>query len=353
MERRVTKTVQVGNINIGGNSPVSVQSMLNTKNGDINAAIEQSRLLKDAGCDIIRLAVTDESSVAVVKALKNAINIPLVADIQFDYKMALSAIDAGIDKIRLNPGNIGAETRVKEVVSAAMKRNIPIRVGVNSGSVSKEIAQQYGRYSAEGLVEEAMRHVRILEACDFDDIVISLKASDVPTMIESYRKIASMCNYPLHLGVTEAGTSYSGTIKSAIGIGALLSEGIGDTIRVSLTDHPVEEVKAGIEILKALSLRSSGATLVSCPTCSRCSIDLISIAREVEKRLQHVKKTIKVAVMGCVVNGPGEAQDADIGITGANGEGIVFKKGKLIRRVPEDKIIDTLFEEIEQIVKER
>ncbi len=353
MERRKTKTVTVGNVKIGGENTISVQSMLNTKNGDINAAIKQTNSLKDAGCDIVRLAVTDDKSIAVVKALKENVDIPLVADIQFDYKMALAAIDAGIDKIRLNPGNIGANEKVQEVVAAAKEHKIPIRVGVNSGSVSKDIAQQYGRYSVDGLVEEAMRHIRILESCNFEDIVISLKASNVPTMIDSYRKIASMCAYPLHLGVTEAGTNYSGTIKSAIGIGTLLAEGIGDTIRVSLTDRPEEEIRAGIEILKALELRSCGATLVSCPTCSRCSVDLISIANEVSQRLSSVTMPIKVAVMGCVVNGPGEAQDADIGITGANGEGIIFKKGKLIRRVPESEIVNALFEEVELIFKER
>ncbi len=353
MKRRQTNTVTVGKIKIGGDSAIPVQSMLNTKNGDIEEAMKQTIRLKDVGCDIVRLAVTDEKSIMVVKSLKKSIDIPLVADIQFDYKMALAAIEAGIDKIRLNPGNIGTEQKVREVVAAAQERKIPIRVGVNSGSVSKEIAQQYGRYSADGLVEEAMRHIRILEACNFEDIVISLKASNVSTMIESYRKIASLCTYPLHLGVTEAGTSYSGTIKSAVGIGTLLAEGIGDTIRVSLTDHPEEEIRAGIEILKALELRCAGATLVSCPTCSRCSVDLIPIAKEVEQRLSLISVPIKVAVMGCVVNGPGEAQDADIGITGANGEGIIFKKGKLLKRVPEKDIVNALFEEIDQILKER
>ena len=338
---------------IGGDAPVTVQSMLNTKNGDVEAAVTQSQALKKVGCDIIRLAVTDEKSLEVVKELKKAIDLPLVADIQFDFRMALGAIDAGIDKIRLNPGNIGSADKVKSVVAAAAERKIPIRVGVNSGSVSKEIAAKYGRYSAEGLVLEAMRHILILEDCNFEDIVISLKASNVATMIESYRLMASKCSYPLHLGVTEAGTSYSGTIKSAVGIGTLLAEGIGDTIRVSLTDQPEEEIRAGIEILKSLGLKKSGATLVSCPTCSRCSVNLIQIAKEVEKRLANMPFPIKVAVMGCVVNGPGEAQDADIGITGANGEGLIFKKGKIIKKVPEDRIVDELFVEIEKLFKER
>jgi len=353
MERRKTKTVNVGNITIGGNAPVSVQSMLNTKNGDIKAAIVQSELLQKAGCDIIRLAVTDDKSIEVVKALKEHIMLPLVADIQFDYRMALKSIDAGIDKIRLNPGNIGSAEKVKSVVSAAKERNLPIRVGVNSGSVSKEIAQKYGRYSAEGLVEEAMRHIHILQECNFDDIVVSLKASDVVTMIESYRKIATKCEYPLHLGVTEAGTAFSGTIKSAVGIGTLLAEGIGDTIRVSLTDRPEEEIRAGIEILKSLDLRKTGAKLVSCPTCSRCSINLIEIAKAVEERLASINDNIKIAVMGCVVNGPGEAQDADLGITGANGEGLLFKKGEIIKRVPESQIVDALFLEIEKLLEKR
>jgi len=353
VERRKTKSVKVGKFLIGGDAPVTVQSMLNTKNGDVEAAIAQSQALKKVGCDIIRLAVTDEKSLEVVKELKKAIDLPLVADIQFDFRMALGAIAAGIDKIRLNPGNIGSADKVKSVVAAAAERKIPIRVGVNSGSVSKEIAAKYGRYSAEGLVLEAMRHIQILEDCNFEDIVISLKASNVATMIESYRLMASKCSYPLHLGVTEAGTSYSGTIKSAVGIGTLLAEGIGDTIRVSLTDQPEEEIRAGIEILKSLGLKKSGATLVSCPTCSRCSVNLIQIAKEVEERLANMPFPIKVAVMGCVVNGPGEAQDADIGITGANGEGLIFKKGKIIKKVPEDRIVDELFVEIEKLFKER
>lgn len=349
MERKLTKAVKIGKLGIGGEYPISIQSMLNTKNGDEAAALLQCQKLQEAGCDIIRLAVTDEDSIRVVEFLKRHIDIPLVADIQFDYKMALRSIEAGIDKIRLNPGNIGSEEKVKSVVSAAKERNIPIRVGVNSGSVSHDIAEKYGRYSAEGLVEEAMRHIHILESCHFDDIVVSLKASEVPNMIDSYRLMSQRRNYPLHLGVTEAGTAYAGTVKSAIGIGTLLAEGIGDTIRVSLTDNPTEEIRAAKEILKALSLRDSGAKLVSCPTCSRCSIDLISIAREVESRLETVDKNIKVAVMGCVVNGPGEAKGADIGITGSNGECLIFKDGKVIRRVPEDEIIDALFVEISKL----
>ena len=349
MIRRKTKAIKVGNTGIGGDYPITIQSMLNTKNGDIKSAIEQTQALRDAGCDIVRLAVTDEKSIDVIKALKKEIDIPLVADIQFDYKMAIASIENGIDKVRLNPGNIGNERRVKEVVAAAHERNIPIRVGVNTGSVSLDIAQKYGRYSAEGLVHEATRHIDILEKHNFNDIVVSLKASDVATMIDAYRLMAKKCDYPLHLGVTEAGTAYSGTIKSAIGIGSLLADGIGDTIRVSLTDKPVEEIRAAKEILKALELREGEPKLISCPTCSRCSINLIDIAAEVEKRLATYAKPVTVAVMGCVVNGPGEASNADIGITGANGEGLIFKGGEIIKRVPEEKILDELFSEIDKL----
>ncbi len=347
--RKETRKIKLKDVYIGGDSPVTIQSMLNTRNGDVDGAISQCKRLEEAGCDIIRLAVTDEESIRVVKALKKEINMPIVADIQFDYKIAISAIEAGVDKIRLNPGNIGSEEKVRAVVEKAKEYGVPIRVGVNTGSVSLDIAEKFGRYSCEGLVEEALRHIKILEDCDFYDIIVSLKASDVKTMIESYRLMSEKRDYPLHLGVTEAGTSYSGTVKSAVGIGTLLAEGIGDTIRVSLTDDPVEEIRAAKEILKALDLRKSGAKLVSCPTCSRCSINLIEIAKEVEKRLESVEKEIKVAVMGCVVNGPGEARGADIGITGSNGEGLIFKDGKVIARVPEKDIVDALFLEIEKL----
>ena len=351
MTRRETKSIMVGKIGIGSDYPISIQSMLNTNNGDVNAAIEQSLALKDAGCDIVRLAVTDEKSLEVIRELKKSVDIPLVADIQFYYKMAIASIENGIDKVRLNPGNIGNERRVKEVIAAAKDRNIPIRIGVNTGSVSLDIAKKYGRYSAEGLVYEATRHIEILEKNNFDDIAISLKASDVNTMIKAYRLMAEKCNYPLHLGVTEAGTAYAGTVKSAIGIGSLLSDGIGDTIRVSLTDKPTEEIRAAKEILKSLDLYDGGPRFISCPTCSRCSINLIEIARKVEKRLETLNKNVTVAVMGCVVNGPGEASNADIGITGANGEGLIFKDGKVIKKVKEENIVDELFYEIEKMFK--
>lgn len=349
MERKETRQVMVGKVGVGGSHPVSIQSMLNTKNGDFEAAKQQTEALAAAGCDIVRLAVTDDASIEVVRRLKDTVDIPLVADIQFDYRLAIRAVEAGIDKIRINPGNIGSDDRVRAVVEAAAQHHVPIRVGVNTGSISQGIIDRYGGRSARGLVEEAMRHVRILEENGFHDIIISLKASSVPMMIESYRTIAQMVDYPLHLGVTEAGTAYSGTVKSAVGIGTLLAEGIGDTIRVSLTADPTEEITAAKEILSALALRRFGAEMVSCPTCARCSVDLISIANEVAERLKTLDREIKVAVMGCVVNGPGEARDADIGITGANGEGLVFRGGKVIRRVPEDEIVDVLFEEIEKI----
>ncbi|MBR5236596.1 MAG: flavodoxin-dependent (E)-4-hydroxy-3-methylbut-2-enyl-diphosphate synthase [Clostridia bacterium] len=346
MNRRKTRNIMVGSVGIGGDHPISVQSMLCSPNGDFDAALAQCMALEQAGCDLIRLAVIDEDSLQVVKKLKETVAVPLVADIQFDYRLALGAIDAGIDKIRLNPGNIGNEDRVRQVVAKAKEQHIPIRVGVNAGSVSKKLLEKYGAPTPEALVEEAMSHVNLLEQCGFYDIAISLKASSVPMMIESYRLMAERVTYPLHLGVTEAGTVFSGTVKSAVGIGTLLSEGIGDTIRVSLTADPVEEVRTAKEILAALELEKDRPTLVSCPTCARCSVDLISIANEVTKRLCEIQKPIKIAVMGCVVNGPGEARDADIGITGANGEGVIFKGGEVLKRVPEAQIVSALFEEL-------
>lgn len=346
MERRKTRELMVGNVGIGGNYPISIQSMLCSPNGDFDAAYAQCKALCDAGCDIIRLAVIDDKSLEVVRQLKKVIPAPLVADIQFDYRLALGAIEAGIDKIRLNPGNIGSQDRVKLVAEAAKAKGIPIRVGVNAGSISKESLAKYGAPCPEALVEAALEQIALLEACDFYDIAVSLKASSVPMMLASYRLMAEKCDYPLHLGVTEAGTAYQGTVKSAVGIGALLSEGIGDTLRVSLTADPVEEIYAAQEILAALELKKDRPRLVSCPTCARCSVDLISIANQVSKRLSEVKKPVKIAVMGCIVNGPGEARDADIGITGAKGEGLIFRGGEIIRRVPEGEIVDALFEEL-------
>lgn len=349
MERKSTKLINVGNLKMGDGDPILIQSMLNTKNGDVKSAIEQTKRLKEAGCDIVRLAVTDDDSVNVVRELKKAVDIPLVSDIQFDYRLAIESIKAGIDKVRINPGNIGSDERVKAVVKAAKERNIPIRIGVNTGSIHHSVLEKYKKVCPEALVGEAMRHVKVLNDNDFDDIVISLKASSVPLMIDTYRLISDKTCYPLHLGVTEAGTVYSGTVKSAVGLGTLLSEGIGDTIRVSLTADPVEEIYAAKEILKSLELLKEGPTLVSCPTCARCTVDLISIANEVTEKLKNVNKNIKVAVMGCVVNGPGEAKDADIGITGAKGEGLIFKKGEIIKKVPEGEIVSALFDEISKL----
>ncbi|MBE7047761.1 MAG: flavodoxin-dependent (E)-4-hydroxy-3-methylbut-2-enyl-diphosphate synthase [Ruminococcaceae bacterium] len=349
MERRQTKKIMVGNVEVGGNSPISIQSMLCTPNGDFDSALKQCEALCKAGCHIIRLAVIDEQSLLVVRRLKEVLSVPLVADIQVDYRLALGAMEAGVDKVRLNPGNIGSADRVRQVVAEAKKRHIPIRVGVNAGSVSKALLAKYGAPTPAALAEEALGQIGILENCGFYDIAVSLKASSVPMMIESYRMMAEKVSYPLHLGVTEAGTTYGGTVKSAVGIGTLLSEGIGDTIRVSLTADPVEEVRAAKEILGALELLQDRPKLVSCPTCARCSIDLISIANRVSERMDEIKKSVKIAVMGCVVNGPGEARDADIGITGANGEGIIFKAGQVLRRVPEADIISALFEELKNM----
>ena len=345
--RRICKEVKIGNITIGGKNPVIVQSMLNREAHDISGNVEQAKSLKKAGCGIIRLAVPDEEAVKTVYALKEAVNIPVVADIHFNYRLALLSADAGADKIRINPGNIGSDDRVKAVVDKCREKNIPIRIGVNSGSVEKEILAKYGSPTPEALSESAMYHVRLLEKFDFDNIVISIKSSDVTNTVEAYERVASMCPYPLHLGVTETGTERMGVIKSSAGIGSLLVHGIGDTIRVSLTADPIREVYAGYDILKAVGLKTDCPYLVSCPTCGRTKIDLISLANEVEERLRDCKKSIKVAVMGCIVNGPGEAREADIGIAGGDKCGLIFKKGEILRKVPEEMLIDELMKEIE------
>jgi (E)-4-hydroxy-3-methylbut-2-enyl-diphosphate synthase len=352
IHRRDTKAVKVGHVTIGGSAPISIQSMTNTDTRNIEATTNQIIELEQAGCDIVRLAVPDMEAARAISEIKKRTKIPLVADIHFDYRLALECIDRGIDKIRINPGNIGGNRRVREVTREAKQRGIPIRIGVNSGSIEKELLEKYGSPTAEAMVESALHHVALLEEHDFNDIVISLKASSVPMMIAAYRLIAQRVNYPLHLGVTEAGTIWSGTIKSSIGIGTLLADGIGDTIRVSLTGHPVEEVKVATQILKSLGLRKSGVEIISCPTCGRCQIDLINIANSVEQKLQNSGKNIKVAVMGCVVNGPGEAREADIGIAGGDGVGLIFKKGKIIKKVPEEKLVDELMKEIETYEKE-
>ena len=332
-----------------GDGSVSIQSMLNTKSYDIPGSVEQAVRLEQAGCEIIRAAIPNKEAVALIPAIKEKVSVPLVADIHFDYRLALECAAAGIDKIRINPGNIGSDDRVHEVVKACRAKNIPIRIGVNSGSVEKSILAKYGAPTPEALVESALYHVRLLEKFDFNDIVISIKSSDVRTMIAAYELMHQSAPYPLHLGVTEAGTKHMGIIKSAIGIGSLLAHGIGDTIRVSLTADPVEEVYAAKDILKALDLRRDGVQFVSCPTCGRTRIDLIGLANRVEEALKDCKKNIKVAVMGCIVNGPGEAREADIGVAGGDGCGILFKKGEIIRKVPEEEIIPALLEGVEKL----
>lgn len=350
IQRKKTRQIAIGNVKIGGGAPISVQSMTNTKTTDTKATVAQIKALEAAGCDIVRLAVPDMAAAENIANIKKHVDVPLVADIHFDYRLALKAIEQGIDALRINPGNIGDEARVKAVVEAAKMKRIPIRIGVNAGSLDKKLLVKYGKVTAEALVESAMEHVHILEKLDFHDIKISLKAHDVPLTLDAYRLMSETVDYPLHLGITEAGTVNTGIIKSAVGIGALLAEGIGDTFRISLTGDPVNEVKVANEILKALGLKEYGPTLISCPTCGRCNIDLPSIAAQVEKRLENVKKPVKVAVMGCVVNGPGEARDADIGIAGGKGEGLVFRKGEIIGKVPEDELIDALFAELDKIV---
>ena len=344
---RNVKPVSVGSCTLDGKH-IYIQSMLNTRSDDIAGSVAQAVALEQAGCEIVRAAIPDKSAIALIPAIKEKISIPLVADIHFDYRLALEAAAAGIDKIRINPGNIGSMERVRAVVKACQARKIPIRIGVNSGSLEKEILAKYGAPTAEALVESAMGHVRMLETCDFDDIVISMKSSDVNTMIDAYRLCAQQCHYPLHLGVTEAGTERMGLIKSAIGIGTLLHDGIGETIRVSLTEDPVREIKAAQDILKCIGKRG-GPQIVSCPTCGRTRIDLVKTAKEVEAALEHVEKDIKVAVMGCVVNGPGEAREADIGIAGGDGCAVLFRKGTVLRKVAEEEIVPELLAEIEKL----
>ncbi len=349
MVRKLTRKIAVKDIYVGGDSKVSIQSMTNTDTRDVEATLAQIRALMVAGCDIIRLAVPDMEAAEALKEITRQIPIPVVADIHFDYRLALKSIENGIAKLRINPGNIGNREKVHELARACKDKNIPIRIGVNSGSLEKDILEKYGKVTAEGLVESALRHVKLLEEADFYDIIISIKSSNVMTMMESYRLLSTKVDYPLHLGVTEAGTLYKGTIKSSIGIGGLLSEGIGDTIRVSLTGDPIEEIKVAREILKATGHLKAGIEFVSCPTCGRTQIDLIGIANQVEEALKDSKKQIKVAVMGCIVNGPGEAREADIGIAGGNGMGMIFKKGVIIKKVKEEELVAALLEEIEKM----
>lgn len=349
LERKKTKEVKIGRMRIGGGQPVCIQSMCNTDTRDVEATVKQILALENAGCELVRVAVPDMAAADAIGEIKKKIHIPLVADIHFDYRLALRVMELGIDKVRINPGNIGDEERVRQVVTMAKEKKIPIRIGVNSGSLEKELLEKYGGVTPAGLVESALKHVRILEKYEFYDIVVSIKASDVPFSIEAYRLLSEAIPYPVHVGITEAGTPYVGTVKSAVGIGTILAMGIGDTIRVSLTGDPVEEIRAAKEILKSLGLRKFGPELVSCPTCGRTQIDLISIANEVERRCQGIQKNIKVAVMGCVVNGPGEARDADVGIAGGKGVGLLFQKGEIIRKVPEEKLVDALMQEISRL----
>ena len=339
----MTKQIKVGNILVGGGAPVSIQSMTNTRTDDVEATLRQIRELAAAGCEIIRVAVPDMAAAKAVGKIKEQCPLPLVVDIHFDYKLALEAIAAGADKVRINPGNIGSEDRVKAVADACRQKNIPIRIGVNGGSLEKSLLAKYGGVCPEAMVESAFGHIRLLNKFDFDDICVSLKSSSVPMTMKAYQIMSQESNYPLHIGVTEAGTVRMGTLKSAVGIGGLLALGIGDTMRVSLSADPVEEVYAARDILKAAGIRKEGAELVSCPTCGRTRIDLISLAGEVEERLKAVDKPITVAVMGCVVNGPGEASAADCGIAGGVGEGLLFKKGQIIKKVPQDQLVDELF----------
>lgn len=350
--RHQTRAVKVGDVTIGGNNEVVIQSMCTTKTADVEATVAEIHRLEEAGCQIVRVTVNNEEAADAIKEIKKRISIPLVADIHFDYRLALKAIENGIDKVRINPGNIGRREKVEAVVKACKERGIPIRIGVNAGSLENHLLEKYGYPTPEAMVESALFHIGILEELDFHDIIVSLKASDVPMAIAAYTKAAEVIPYPLHLGITEAGTLFSGTIKSAAGLGALLSLGIGSTVRVSLSADPVEEVKVAREMLKCFGLISNAATLVSCPTCGRLDIDLFSIANEVEEYISKVKVPIKVSVLGCAVNGPGEAREADIGIAGARGEGLLFRYGEMIRKVPEAELVSELKKEIDHIVVE-
>ena len=349
MERRKSRRVKVGGLFIGGGERITVQSMLNRPASDIEGSVRQAVELEKSGCDIIRAAVPDMAAVKLIEKLKENLTVPVVADIHFDYRLALESLEVGVDKIRINPGNIGSMDRVRAVACACKARQVPIRIGVNSGSLEKELLAKYGSPCAEALAESAMNHAALLEKCDFNDIVISIKSSDVKTMIKAYRLVAERCDYPLHLGVTEAGTHNMALIKSSIGIGSLLLDGIGDTIRVSMTDDPVNEVSAAFGILKSIGLKNDCPDIVSCPTCGRTKINLIALANEVETRLSGCKKNIKVAVMGCAVNGPGEAREADIGIAGGDGCALIFKKGEIVCKVSENEAVDRLMEEIERL----
>ena len=347
--RQLKREVKIGNVTIGGKNPVAVQTMLNVPVEDIEGNVAQAKRCEAAGCQILRVTCPSPADAKCIEAVKNAVNIPIVADIHFDYKAALACADVGVDKIRINPGNIGSAEKVRAVADACRDRGIPIRIGVNGGSLERELLQKYGGVTAQALVDSALGHVRLLNDCNFDDICISVKCSHVPVNMAAYRMLHEQTHYPLHLGVTEAGTPRLGVLKSAIGIGGLLCQGIGDTLRVSLTADPEEEVRAALDILSAAGLRKTGPDLISCPTCGRTKYDMIPIAREVERRLQGCTKPITVAVMGCVVNGPGEARAADVGIAGGDGEGLLFRHGEILRKVPQDKLVDALMDEIDKL----
>lgn len=349
MERRNTRKIMVGNVPVGGNSPITVQSMTNTITKDIHSTVRQIKELEKAGCHIIRAAVTDFEDAKAIREIKKNISIPFIADIQYDYRLAIAAVENGADCLRINPGNIGSKSKVREIIDRCKERNIPIRVGVNSGSIKKEYLKKYGGVNENSMVYSALEQIRLIESMGYEEIKVSLKASSVPLTIKAYEKISQLVDYPLHLGVTEAGPIWKGTIKSAVGIGTLLSMGIGDTIRISLTGDPVEEVRVGREILRSLNLLNEGIEIISCPTCGRTKIRLIELVEEAEKRLEGINKPLRVAIMGCPVNGPGEAKEADIGIAGGQGEGLIFRKGKIIKKVKEDLLLDELIKEIENL----
>jgi (E)-4-hydroxy-3-methylbut-2-enyl-diphosphate synthase len=353
MDRTQTRCISVGTVPVGGGAPVSVQSMTTTDTRDVAATVAQIHALEAAGCEIVRVAVPDKAAAVVLGQIKSQIRVPLVADIHFDYRLALAALEAGVDKLRLNPGNIGGADRVRAVAREAKARGVPIRVGANVGSISKEMLRKYGEPCADALVESALEEIKILEDLDFRDIVISVKASDVEMAIAAYVNIAGAAPYPLHVGITESGTTWAGTVKSAVGLGAILSRGIGNTIRVSLAADPVEEVKAGFEILKSLGLRMKGPILVACPSCGRAEVDIVALAEEVERRLQQYPVPVKVAVMGCAVNGPGEARMADLGVAAGRGMGLIFKKGKIVASLPEARLLEGLMKEVEAVVREK
>ncbi|MCR2042734.1 flavodoxin-dependent (E)-4-hydroxy-3-methylbut-2-enyl-diphosphate synthase [Anaerosalibacter massiliensis] len=349
MNRRKTNILKVGNVYIGGDSQISIQSMTNTDTRDVESTINQIIELEKAKCDIVRIAIPDMEAAKAITKIKKKTNIPIIGDIQFDYRLAIESVKNGIDGLRINPGNIGSKTRVKEVVKSCQEKNIPIRIGVNSGSISKKALEKYGGVNEDSIVYSALEHIRILEDMNYTNIKISLKATDVPLTIKSYLKMAEYVDYPFHLGITEAGPVWNGTVKSSVGIGALLAMGVGDTIRVSLTGNPVEEVRVGKEILKSLDLLEDGVQIISCPTCGRTQINLFKLVKEAQDKLENIDKLIKVAIMGCPVNGPGEAKEADIGIAGGKGYGLIFKKGKIVKKVSEEKLLDELIKEIKTI----